>query len=120
MTWVDIGVQTGKAPSSGSVPVVQAADSEVFVDDFDVINVLNEIRQFCAALAGTKGVLADLRVTPVGSVTIGSGALSTINNVTTVGTVTNQAQMGGFGTNAAVSNWANQTAVQSFIQNIAR
>jgi hypothetical protein len=117
MTWVDIGVQTGKAPSSESVPVVQAADSEVIVDDFDVVNVLNEIRQFCAALASTRGIAADLRVTPVGSVTIGSG---TVTTVSTVSTVTNQAQMGGFGTNAAVSNWTNQTAVQSFIQNIAR
>jgi hypothetical protein len=56
--------------------------------------------------------LADLRVTVVNTpaTTVNNGTVG-ISNVNTVGT---------FGTNAAVSNWANQTAVQSFIQNIAR
>lgn len=114
----------GQALSVDSAPVVVASDN-VLKTDLVAGSAIDEIRTGMMAVAGAKGVLADLRTSIVNtpSVTIGSGTVTTVTTcttVTTVSTVTNQAQMGGLATNVAVPNWQNQTAVQSFINNIAR
>lgn len=121
MTWVEVGAQTGQADADNSLPVVLANNATVDTDIADE-TLLNEIRAAVMAIAGTKGIVADLRVSVVNApgVVVNSGTVTTVTTVTTVATVTNQAQMGGLPTNVAVPNWQNQTACQAFITNITR
>lgn len=87
----------------------------------EAADILALIASAVQAIASTRGLASDLRVTvvanPTTAVTISSG---TVTTVTTVATVTNQAQMGGLALNSVVPNWQNQTAVQSFTNNIVR
>lgn len=104
MTWVDVGVQTGRKPVSDSVSVVPASDYQD-----PALDVLDAIQNNTLALSAAKGVLSDLRVTPTGTVIV-AGNL----------TVTGQTNMGGLALNNVVPNWQNQTAIQSFVNNIVR
>lgn len=98
-------------------------------DNEDEVVALNEIAMNTAAIAGAKGVLSDLRVTPTGTVTVGIAAAQTLATVTTVttvttcstlSTITNIPTIGSLSTNAAVKDWSNQTAVLSFTNNVTR
>jgi hypothetical protein len=64
------------------------------------------------AIASTRGVLADLRVTPTGTVTT-SGVISS-------GTITNVSQIGAVPANSVVQDWENQTYTSSFSVNVTR
>lgn len=118
MTWVDVGAQTGRNVAENSVPVVVASD-DVVQTDLTTNSLLSDIRQALLAIAGSKGLAADLRVTPTGTVTV-AGNLTTVTTVTTCSTVGGITTAGSWQLAAAVPNWQNQTAVQSFVQNIAR
>lgn len=83
------------------------------------IDVLQLIQAAVAAIAGAKGALADLRVTPTGTVTVG-GTLTTVTTVTTVATVTNLAQVGAVPAQQAVPAWQNNLVANTFTQNVDR
>jgi len=93
-------------------------------EDIEVAQALYEVAERLSFLAGVKGVLADLRVTPTGTVTI-TGTISTVttvttvNTVTTVATLTNQTNIGGYSAAPQIQNLMNLLAVQGNINNIA-
>lgn len=64
-------------------------------------------------LPSVRGLLADLRVTPTGTVTV-AGSLTTLTTVTNVTSVN---QLGGWPTNAAVPAISNTTAILGNINN---
>jgi hypothetical protein len=107
----------GQAAAAVSAPVVLANDAPLAQDD--ILAVLNEIQVAVSAVASLRGIIADLRVSVVNTpaTTVSSG---TVTTVSTVSSVTNQAQMGGLTTNAAVQNWQNQTSQQAFTLNVTR
>ncbi len=77
-------------------------------------DILEEIQQVIQGIATARGVASDLRVTIVGGgVTISSGT------VTTVSTLTNQTQVGGYQANNEIPAMMNLAAVQSNINNVA-
>ncbi len=95
----------------------------------EVRGLVKETRD--ASISRALGVLSDVRVTFTGAqpvtfpsaqaVTISSGTVTTVATVTTtttVGTVTNQAQLGGYGANALVQNWNNTQAILGNTANI--
>lgn len=110
----------GQAKAAQSAPVVLASDRAVQVQD-EILNVLSEIQSMLAAIASTKGIAADLRTTIVGanlvSTTLGAVATS---NLTGIGSAFNTPSAPMHTPTAAVPNWQNQTAVQSFVNNIVR
>lgn len=106
----------GQHTAQQSQPVVLANDVPVSTDLL-VATVLDDLRAALMAIAGAKGVLADLRVTPTGTVAI-SGA-TTISSGT-VTSVTNLAQVGGVTANSVVQDWENQTYTSTFSANITR
>lgn len=82
----------------------------------DELAILEEIQSAIQAIAQAKGIVGDLRVTIVGgAVTITSG---TITTVTTVAALTNLVNIGGFSAQPVVYGAANQTAIQSNINNV--
>jgi len=86
-------------------------------EDSEIKQALYEVAERLSFLAGVKGVLADLRVTPTGTVTI-AGNITTVTTVTTVGTVSNQTSIGGFSANQQIPSSQNTAAVLSNINNI--
>lgn len=87
-------------------------------DETDIVDILVGIRNALHSLASVKGVLADLRVTPTGALSVGTHA------VTQSGTW-NLAAVNRCGTtntpmDNAVPNWQNQTAIQAFVNQIDR
>lgn len=112
MTWVDVGVQTGRQPESGSVSVVPASS--------DIVDALNEIRIFAAAIAATKGTLADLRVSVVNTpaTTVATHAV-TQSGAWNLGSVSQVGAL-NWSMNNSVPNWQNQTYTQAFTNNIVR
>lgn len=115
--------EPGRQPAAASTSVVSATDSPLVVEQTgDTINLFAQMLSSLNALQSVKGVLSDLRVTPTGTVTV-AGSLTTVTTVTTCTTVTTVggiSALGGWQATNAVPNWQNQTAVQSFINNIAR
>ena len=97
----------GRASAENSAPVTVASDSLVSTDLANETR-LDDIRQALMTIASTKGLAADLRVTVL------SGVLNSLTTVTTL------SQMAGLALNNAVPNWTNQTAGQSFTNNIVR
>ena len=97
MTWVDI------------------IDNE---DETDIVDLLVGIRNALHSLASTKGVLSDLRVTSTGNIGVGTHAV-TQSGTWNLGSVSQFGAL-NLSANGAVGNWQNQTAVQSFINNIER
>lgn len=106
---------SGQAVSAQSAPVVVAED-DVLSTDIDSANQLDEIRTAVTALAGAKGILADLRVTPTGNVTvvIGSGTVTTVTTLTTL------SQIGGIAANGVVQDLENNTYTNAFSVNMTR
>jgi hypothetical protein len=102
----------------------------VSVDDVDADRLLSDILNALLAIAGAKGVLADLRVTPTGAVTVAQGTAANLNAQVTIaanqdfrnvtGAVANHTNFGGYSAATATASWNNQTAVLSFIQNVTR
>lgn len=86
-----------------------ALDASVQTLISEVRGLVKETRD--ASISRALGVLSDVRVTFTGAqpVTISSG---------TVNSVTNQAQLGGFGANALVQNWNNTNAILGNTANI--
>lgn len=83
----------------------------------DLTQALYEIVERLTFFTWVKGVLADLRVTPTGTVTVW-GTITTVTTVTTVATLTNQSQNGWYFTNAIVPSATNTNAILSNINNI--
>jgi len=102
----------GQGDENSSAPVVLASDQEA---------LLSIMAQALQAIASSKGLLSDLRVTPTGTVTTSVSGTAAVTqsgtwNLSTVNKIgTNNTPMDN-----AVPNWQNQTAVQSFVQNIVR
>lgn len=90
-----------------------ALDASVQTLISEVRGLVKETRD--ASISRALGVLSDVRVTFTGAqpVTISSGT------VTTVSTVTNQAQLGSFAANNAVANWNNTNAILGNTANIS-
>lgn len=108
----DPAVVTAIENISIPAPVGGATSEEQIQQEY----ILEEIAQALQAIASARGVLADLRVSIVGgAVTITSG---TITTVTTVATLTNQAQVGGFSANNEIPALMNIAAIQSNINNV--
>ena len=70
-------------------------------------DILEEIQQVIQGIATARGVASDLRVTIVGG------------GVTTVSTLTNQTQVGGYQANNEIPAMMNLAALQSNINNVA-
>ena len=104
--------------------MVLASDALLVQDD--LLSVLNEIQVAVSALAGAKGVLSDLRVTPTGTgMTVAQATSANLNaNVSVQNTVTtNLGGSGNAGTyflTPVAQNWQNQTSQQAFTLNVAR
>lgn len=82
----------------------------------DQIEVLEEIEHAIQAIASTRGIAGDLRVTIVGGgVTVSSG---TVTTVTTVGTVTGITNIGGLPANQLVPSNQNLIATIANVNNI--
>lgn len=105
----------GQATAANSAPVVLASDAPVQVNQDDTVTLLGEIQSAVAALATTRGIAADIRVSVVNApgVTVGSG------NITVTG-LGGTSVGGPYSALSAVPNWQNQTACQSFVNNIVR
>lgn len=95
-----------------------ALDASVQTLISEVRGLVKETRD--ASISRALGVLSDVRVTFTGAqpVTISSGTVTTTTTVGTVNSVTNQAQLGGFGANALVQNWNNTNAILGNTANI--
>lgn len=110
----------GQATSAESAPVVVASDNTVPVDLTEDW-LLVDLRRALMAIAGAKGLLSDLRVTPTGTVTtsVTGTAAVTQSGSWNLGTLS---QMGtlNWNLNNAVPNWSNSTYTQSFTANISR
>lgn len=120
MPWTEQGSLLGPAPPLGqavaaqSMPFVGPSDIDVQTNDGDTQNLLAIIASALQAIASTRGVLADLRVTPTGTVTTsGSTSISS-------GTVTSLSQIGAVPANSVVQDWENQTYTSSFSANVTR
>lgn len=87
-------------------------------DETDIVDILVGIRNALHSLASVKGVLADLRVTPTGALSVGTHAV-TQSGVWNLGSVSQFGAL-NLSANNAVGNWQNQTATQAFIKNIDR
>jgi hypothetical protein len=103
-------------------PVGSAGGIEIA--DPDQLSILEQIQNAVAAIASAKGILSDLRVsvvnTPATTATVTISANQDLRTVATVTTVTGLTNVGGYSAVPATHNWQNQTAVQSFTQNIVR
>jgi hypothetical protein len=107
-------------PLSGvaSTSVVSATDSPLKIaSPDDMLQVLNQILVAVNALSGTKGVAADLRVTPTGLVTVGQATAANLN--TNVGAIANMGS-NTISANTTVANWTNSVAQDAFNRNIVR
>lgn len=80
-----------------------------------VVEALHALLSLLSFLPAVRGSLADLRVTPTGTVTI-AGSLTAL---TTLTTLTNMAQMGGFPLNTVPKSFDNQLAVLGNINNVS-
>lgn len=115
-SWVPLGnpnLPAGQAPSAASAPVVIAND-DIVSTDLEQDRVLHDIAGYLAAIAGAKGVAADLRVF------VDNFAVSTLAGVTTVAALTNLAQIGALSANAMIQNLQNTSYSNAFSQNIVR
>lgn len=93
------------------------------IDASETERRLGEILQALHAIVSAKGVLSDLRVTPTGTVAVSASiaANQDIRNITgALATLTNANNLGGLSLSATIPQWTNQTAVQSFVNNITR
>ena len=88
---------------------------ETQIEIKDLTAALYEVCERLSFLAGVRGTLADLRVTPTGTVTV-AGTVA-VSAVTTVSTVANQSAMGGFQANNQIPALMN-LAAQANINNI--
>lgn len=75
-----------------------------------LIETMQELVSRISFLAGVRGSSADLRVTPL--------SLPTLSAVTTVSTLTNQTNIGGFSASTIVGATQNNIAIQSNINNV--
>lgn len=75
-----------------------------------LIETLQELSSRISFLGGVRGSAADLRVTPL--------SLPTLGTVTTVATLTNQTNIGGFNAAPMVGATQNMIAIQSNINNV--
>jgi hypothetical protein len=87
-------------------------------DEVDVVDILVGIRNALDSLAATKGVLADLRVTSTGAMSVGTHAVTQSGNWN-LGSVSQFGAL-NLSANNAVGNWQNQTATQAFVNRIQR
>lgn len=85
---------------------------ETQIEIKDLTAALYEVCERLSFLAGVRGTLADLRVTPTGTVGV-SGTVA----VSTVTTLSNQSAMGGFQANNQIPALMN-LAAQANINNI--
>ncbi|MFA6295529.1 MAG: hypothetical protein WC666_03885 [Candidatus Paceibacterota bacterium] len=76
-----------------------------------IMDAIHELASRMAVLGAAQGSVADLRVTPL--------SLPTLAAVTTVATLTNQTNIGGFAATGQVRATQNNLAIQSNINNIA-
>ena len=104
---------------------MNASDSlQIFVEADDNIMLgnqylLGEISSAMASVASARGILSDIRVSIVGG-NVGLNSSQTLGTVTTVGTVTNQSQMGGMPLAPLVMAQSNYGAYQGNINNVGR
>lgn len=82
----------------------------------DETSVLLEILSSIRSIAAAKGILSDLRVTLLGGTTAVTG---TLTGVTTVATLTNMAQVGGFQANTLIPSNQNLLATMGNINNVS-
>lgn len=75
-----------------------------------LLETIQQLVSRVAFLDGVRGSAADLRVTPL--------SLPTLATVTTVGTVTNQTNIGGYTATPVVPSFQNMVAIQSNINNV--
>lgn len=120
--------QPGRTTGANSSPVVLASDTPVAIDD-TANGLLAQILVALQAIAGAKGVLADMRVTPTGAVTVAQATAASLNATVAQATAANlNANIGqmnaagalGFSMNNAVPNWTNEVVVNSFQRNMVR
>jgi hypothetical protein len=98
-------------------------DNESSPASDEMLQAIYEMARNLGVLAATRGTLADLRVTPTGTVTVGgtvtaTGTLTGVTTVSTVSTVTNQAQIGGYNAIQQIPALQNNAAIASNINNI--
>lgn len=90
----------------------------------DVRDAAQSIREAAGgmrAISAARGILADLRVSVINSLTVGTVAtVTTVTTTTTVGTLTNQAQIGGLNATPYMQSMTNNNAAVSNIANVAR
>jgi hypothetical protein len=83
----------------------------------DVMEALYMLVDLLAFLPAVRGSLADLRVTPTGTVNV-AGTATVSGSLTTLTTLTNMAQMGGQNLNTVPKSFDNQLAVLGNINNV--
>lgn len=83
----------------------------------NLIDALYELVARLEFLPSIKWVLADIRVTPTGTVTVG-GTLTTVSTVTTVSSLTNLTNIGGIPATVQIPSLMNMVANNNII-NIA-
>lgn len=81
-------------------------------ENTSVVEALHALLSLLSFLPAVRGSLADLRVTPTGTVSV-AGSLTTLT------TLTNMAQMGGFPLNTVPKSFDNQLAVLGNINNVS-
>lgn len=81
--------------------------------------ILNQILSAISAIAGAKGIAADLRVTLLGGTTAVTGTLTAVTTVTTVTTLTGITNIGAQPATTFLPNQQNQTAILSNINNVS-
>lgn len=106
------GVEWERDTGSGG----NGSDSATAANQDEQTDVLNLISSAIQAIASTKGIAADLRVTVLGgAITISSG---TITTVTTVASVTNMVSIGSQPAAQLIPSNQNQVAIMSNINNV--
>jgi hypothetical protein len=109
----------GKVPTSGgssssSTEGAATEDQQVSQND-----ILEEIRSAIQAVAATKGIASDIRVTLLGGTTAVTGSLTSAGTVSTVTTVTGLTNIGGLPAQSLITSTNNTTAVLSNINNVS-
>lgn len=112
---------SGQGTAATSSPVVLASDVSV-PTDLAAGNQIDELVTAVRAIAGAKGVLADIRVTPSGTggvMTVNIQAASTLATVTTVTTVSAVNNLNNLGAGASGTSLHSAATVVPSLANIA-
>jgi hypothetical protein len=111
----DTELRASPVEVTGTVSTTPPVGGATEAEQEDQTNILEELVSAVKAIAATRGIASDLRVTLLSGTTAVTG---TLTGVTTVTTVTGLTNIGGLPAITVPHNIQNQAAIQSNINNV--